>query len=128
MIALQSSFTMGIHNEIFHGPTRLLKSLISKTITAHKQFNMIRDGSYPSKFADFLRTQSQGNEIGINLKQTRVVHGNEQFPCSELCQKEPTPSDVGKLNWFVIPKKYAFLAFVKVWKTMAVAVGWMSLS
>jgi hypothetical protein len=90
---------------------------------------MIRDGSYPSKFADFLRTQSQGNEIGINHKQTRVVHGNEQFPCSELCQKEPTPSDglIG-LSFQRNMQSNTFLAFVKVWKTMVVAVGWMSLS
>jgi len=60
--------------------------------------NMIRDGSYPSKFSAFLRTQSQTNEIGISLKQTRVVHGDEQFSCSQLFQKELTPSDVGKLH------------------------------
>ncbi|XP_062171376.1 AP2/ERF and B3 domain-containing transcription factor At1g50680-like [Alnus glutinosa] len=73
--------------------------------------NMIRDGSYPSKFSAFLRTQSQTNEIGISLKQTRVVHGDEQFSCSQLFQKELTPSDVGKLNRLVIPKKYAVRYF-----------------
>jgi hypothetical protein len=36
--------------------------------------NMIRDGSYPSKFSAFLRTQlSQTNETRINLKQTRLM-------------------------------------------------------
>ncbi|KAF5447946.1 hypothetical protein F2P56_033456 [Juglans regia] len=75
--------------------------------------NMIRDGSYPSKFAAFLRTQSQNNEnIGICiLKQTRIVHGDGHFSCSQLFQKELTPSDVGKLNRLVIPKKYAVRYF-----------------
>ncbi|KAG6632585.1 hypothetical protein CIPAW_13G169700 [Carya illinoinensis] len=75
--------------------------------------NMIRDGSYPSKFAAFLRTQSQNNEnIGIcSLKQTRIVHGDGHFSCSQLFQKELTPSDVGKLNRLVIPKKYAVRHF-----------------
>lgn len=73
--------------------------------------NMIRDGSYPSKFAAFLRTQSQSNELGINLKQKRVVRGDGQFSCSQLFQKELTPSDVGKLNRLVIPKKYAVRYF-----------------
>ncbi|XP_040994391.1 AP2/ERF and B3 domain-containing transcription factor At1g51120-like [Juglans microcarpa x Juglans regia] len=74
--------------------------------------NMIRDGSYPSKFAAFLRTtQSQSNEIGISLKQTRIVHGDGQFSCSKLFLKELTPSDVGKLNRLVIPKKYAIRYF-----------------
>jgi RAV-like factor len=80
--------------------------------TTEAVLNMIRDGSYPSKFSAFLRTQlSQTNETGINLKQTRVMHGDEHFSCSQLFQKELTPSDVGKLNRLVIPKKYAVRYF-----------------
>ncbi|KAK7856222.1 ap2/erf and b3 domain-containing transcription factor, partial [Quercus suber] len=65
--------------------------------------NMIRDGSYPSKFAAFLRTQSQSKDMGFSLKQTKV-HGDGQFSCSQLFQKELTPSDVG-WNRFVKEKK-----------------------
>lgn len=81
--------------------------------TTEAVLNMIRDGSYPSKFSAFLRTQSQTNEtgIGISLKQTKVLHGDEQFSCTQLFQKELTPSDVGKLNRLVIPKKYAVRYF-----------------
>lgn len=79
--------------------------------------NMIRDGSYPSKFAAFLRTQSQSKDMGFSLKQTKV-HGDGQFSCSQLFQKELTPSDVGKLNRLVIPKKYAVRYFPYICESM----------
>ncbi|KAK7343224.1 hypothetical protein VNO77_11808 [Canavalia gladiata] len=71
--------------------------------------SMIRDGTYPSKFATFLRThQTQG--VGVNVKYISLK-GEEQFCCTQLFQKELTPSDVGKLNRFVIPKKHAITYF-----------------
>lgn len=75
--------------------------------------NMIRDGSYQLKLADFLRTQSQREEMGASLNQRRV-HGDEPFSCIQLFQKELTPSDVGKLNRLVIPKKFAIKYFPSI--------------
>lgn len=86
--------------------------------------NMIKDGSYQSKFEEFVRTRSQKEEvIEINstkshhhdhhhhLNQQIRVHGDAHFLCRQLFQKELTPSDVGKLNRLVIPKKYAVKYF-----------------
>ncbi|XP_059638124.1 AP2/ERF and B3 domain-containing transcription factor At1g50680-like [Cornus florida] len=73
-----------------------------------KILNMIKDGSYPSKFADFLTSEKAEKELHLNLAK---VHGNEGFSCKLLFQKELTPSDVGKLNRLVIPKKYAVKYF-----------------
>ncbi|KAJ0020661.1 hypothetical protein Pint_31280 [Pistacia integerrima] len=62
--------------------------------------NMIRDGTYQPKFADFLRIQSQREDQNYidggtaSLNQI-IVHGDEQFSCRQLFQKELTPSDVG---------------------------------
>ncbi|KAL6275237.1 hypothetical protein ACE6H2_018838 [Prunus campanulata] len=69
---------------------------------------MIRDGSYPSKFDSFIRSQkqSQTEEMGKGQNSLRV-HGDAKILCRQLFQKELTPSDVGKLNRLVIPKKYA---------------------
>lgn len=73
--------------------------------------NMIKDGSYPSKFADFvMRTQSKSKQIDISVNKVKV-HGDTQYMCKQLFQKELTPSDVGKLNRLVIPKKYAVKYF-----------------
>ncbi|KAL3818705.1 hypothetical protein ACJIZ3_004610 [Penstemon smallii] len=73
--------------------------------------NMIRDGSYPSKFTEFLRSQKGEIEIGLNLSS---IHGDGKFLCTLLFQKELTPSDVGKLNRLVIPKRYAVKHFPNV--------------
>ncbi|KAI8526069.1 hypothetical protein RHMOL_Rhmol13G0280100 [Rhododendron molle] len=70
--------------------------------------NMIRDGSYPSKFEEFLRSQKGESEIGVNLIK---VQGHGGVSCKLLFQKELTPSDVGKLNRLVVPKKYAVKFF-----------------
>ncbi|PSS26974.1 AP2/ERF and B3 domain-containing transcription factor [Actinidia chinensis var. chinensis] len=70
--------------------------------------NMIRDGSYTSKFADFLGSQKGEQELSVNLI---TVHGHGGFSFKLLFQKELTPSDVGKLNRLVVPKKYAVKYF-----------------
>ncbi|KAL3502174.1 hypothetical protein ACH5RR_036623 [Cinchona calisaya] len=67
--------------------------------------NMIRDGSYPSKFVDYLRAQPK---VEHNLA---IVTRNGGFFCKKLFHKELTPSDVGKLNRLVIPKKFAMMHF-----------------
>ncbi|XP_048323236.2 AP2/ERF and B3 domain-containing transcription factor At1g50680 isoform X2 [Ziziphus jujuba] len=77
--------------------------------SAEAVVNMIKDGSYQAKFADYLRTSTRtvDTEVGFNLTrvQTRGVI------CRHLFQKELTPSDVSKLNRLVIPKKYAIKYF-----------------
>ncbi|CAN8303039.1 unnamed protein product [Cochlearia groenlandica] len=79
--------------------------------TTEAVLNMIRDGSYQHKFKDFLRIRSQivANINIVGTKQVRVgeQESNKCFSCTQLFEKELTPSDVGKLNRLVIPKKYA---------------------
>ncbi|KAF8412451.1 hypothetical protein HHK36_000415 [Tetracentron sinense] len=68
--------------------------------------NMIKDGSYQTKFMDFIMNQSlsMGNKVSSQV--------NEQRPTrQQLFHKELTPSDVGKLNRLVIPKKHAVTYF-----------------
>ncbi|XP_010463359.1 PREDICTED: AP2/ERF and B3 domain-containing transcription factor At1g50680-like [Camelina sativa] len=78
--------------------------------------NMIRDGSYQQKFREFLKLRSQMvariNDGGS--KQVRGEADKESDKCfswTQQFQKELTPSDVGKLNRLVIPKKYAVKYF-----------------
>lgn len=71
--------------------------------------NMIKEGSYQSKFEDFLRTHSHIVEtVDLNLDRVQSKGG---LSCKQLFQKELTPSDVGSLNRLVIPKKYAVKYF-----------------
>ncbi|KAE9589309.1 putative transcription factor RAV family [Lupinus albus] len=80
--------------------------------------NMIKDGTYPSKFGTFLRTITQVDEEGggVNIKYEHIrMKGHEEnLSCTLLFQKELTPSDVGKLNRLVIPKKHAVTYFPNV--------------
>lgn len=80
--------------------------------------NMIKDNSYQSKFEEFVRTRSQSKEDFIekgnhdqHLNKKIKGHGDAQFLTRQLFQKELTPSDVGKLNRLVIPKKFAVKYF-----------------
>ncbi|ESQ30407.1 hypothetical protein EUTSA_v10012161mg [Eutrema salsugineum] len=70
--------------------------------------NMIRDGSYQQKFKEFLSQMATRINTG-GSKQSRgdKESDNKCFSCKQLFQKKLTPSDVGKLNRLVIPKKYA---------------------
>ncbi|XP_010461945.1 PREDICTED: AP2/ERF and B3 domain-containing transcription factor At1g51120-like [Camelina sativa] len=85
-----------------------------KPFTTEAVLNMIKDGSYQLKFRDFLKLRSQ-MVARINIggsKQAQGGGGADQesdkcFSSAELFQKELTPSDVGKLNRLVIPKKHA---------------------
>ncbi|KAF6148451.1 hypothetical protein GIB67_038806 [Kingdonia uniflora] len=76
--------------------------------------NMIKDGSYPSKFMDFIRTRSLNTENTAEINQGRGHVSNGGFLHQQLFQKELTPSDVGKLNRLVIPKKHATKYFPAV--------------
>ncbi|XP_010249446.1 PREDICTED: AP2/ERF and B3 domain-containing transcription factor At1g50680-like [Nelumbo nucifera] len=93
----------------------LLEPTFQELHTTESVLNMIKEGTYQSKFAEYVRTRSLGmdNEIGLNLVRGRV--NNERgFLRQQLFQKELTPSDVGKLNRLVIPKKYAVKYFPPV--------------
>ncbi|KAI5652643.1 hypothetical protein M9H77_29830 [Catharanthus roseus] len=70
--------------------------------------NMIKDGSYSSKFLDYLREVSKIGQDLVNPPK------NGAFFCRKLFHKELTPSDVGKLNRLVIPKKFAVMYFPRI--------------
>ncbi|XP_047970898.1 AP2/ERF and B3 domain-containing transcription factor At1g51120-like [Salvia hispanica] len=86
-------------------------------LTTDSVLNMIRDGSYSTKFSDFLASQKkQGDEklglgFQLGLGFDSASDGNGEFSSTLLFQKELTPSDVGKLNRLVIPKRYAVKYF-----------------
>ncbi|XP_050369383.1 AP2/ERF and B3 domain-containing transcription factor At1g50680-like [Argentina anserina] len=88
-------------------------------LTTEEVIKMIRDGSYPSKFSAFVRsqTQSQSEEVGKGTPNQIRLRGNGQVLCRQLFQKELTPSDVGKLNRLVIPKKFAVKYFPCICET-----------
>ncbi|OWM73336.1 hypothetical protein CDL15_Pgr001450 [Punica granatum] len=76
--------------------------------------SMIKNWSYPSKFVSYHRVRSEKNgrcrlgPAGPNpVVGIQAGEGGAGFLCRQLFQKELTPSDVGKLNRLVIPKKYA---------------------
>ncbi|XP_055826226.1 AP2/ERF and B3 domain-containing transcription factor At1g51120-like [Solanum dulcamara] len=74
---------------------------------------MIKEGSYASKFDEFLKEKFEDHFQSLKTLQT-VTEGNAEFLCKQLFQKELTPSDVGKLNRLVIPKKYATKYFPQI--------------
>ncbi|XP_042478729.1 AP2/ERF and B3 domain-containing transcription factor At1g51120-like [Macadamia integrifolia] len=80
--------------------------------TTESVLNMIKDGSYQSKFTEYLRTRSLKMENDTRLRGGTVQGGG--IVCQQLFQKELTPSDVGKLNRLVIPKKHAIKYFPQV--------------
>ncbi|XVF31292.1 hypothetical protein REPUB_Repub16aG0133400 [Reevesia pubescens] len=81
--------------------------------SAEAVLNMIRDGSYQYKFMDFLKARSRNAKVEIDLNSVGTC-SNKGVTCKQLFQKELTPSDVGKLNRLVIPKKYAVKYFPSV--------------
>lgn len=77
---------------------------------------MIKDGTYQSRFQDFLRNQTlfidNGEYLNKESEQLNLADNSEEkFSFKQLFQKELTPSDVGKLNRLVIPKKHAVRCF-----------------
>ncbi|CAJ1977803.1 unnamed protein product [Sphenostylis stenocarpa] len=79
--------------------------------SAETVVNMIRDGTYPSHFATFLSTRQTHQSVVARQVNLNGHRDKEQFCCTQLFQKELTPSDVGKLNRLVIPKKHAVTYF-----------------
>ena len=101
--------------------------------TADAVLAMIKDGSYQSKFEHFIRVRSmaswskqvvavddqispstRGGPSALDFGKIRVwAADSSQLATTRklLFQKELTPSDVGKLNRLVIPKKYAVKYF-----------------
>ncbi|KAG9445926.1 hypothetical protein H6P81_012054 [Aristolochia fimbriata] len=75
---------------------------------------MIKEGSYEAKFAEYLRTQNPKTGPAPVPAGAGAATG---VLCQELFQKELTPSDVGKLNRLVIPKKHAVKFFPPVSET-----------
>ncbi|KAK9120120.1 hypothetical protein Scep_018213 [Stephania cephalantha] len=82
--------------------------------TTDEILNMIKDGSYQAKFMDFVRTQSVTIESQVENGPAKGSVREGGFSCHQLFRKELTPSDVGKLNRLVIPKKHAMNYFPKV--------------
>ncbi|CAH8305824.1 unnamed protein product [Eruca vesicaria subsp. sativa] len=75
--------------------------------TTEAVLNMIRDGSYQHKFIDHVMSRSRMANFNIMGSKQSQQEPNKCFSCTQLFHKELTPSDVGKLNRLVIPKKYA---------------------
>ncbi|XP_021735658.1 AP2/ERF and B3 domain-containing transcription factor At1g50680-like [Chenopodium quinoa] len=72
--------------------------------------NMIKDGSYQTKFGEYLSSISQVSNVQTSNNHNSM-NKQEGYYCQELFRKELTPSDVGKLNRLVIPKRYAIKYF-----------------
>ncbi|XP_022742492.1 AP2/ERF and B3 domain-containing transcription factor At1g50680-like [Durio zibethinus] len=81
--------------------------------SAEAVLSMIRDGSYKYKFMDYLKARSRSAKVEIDLNSVGT-YSHKGLTCKQLFQKELTPSDVGKLNRLVIPKKYAVKHFPPV--------------
>ncbi|KAJ4840970.1 hypothetical protein Tsubulata_018165 [Turnera subulata] len=78
--------------------------------TTEAVLRMIKEGSYPSKFADFISICSERVDTELSLEVVKS-HNNRGPMRKLLFEKELTPSDVGKLNRLVIPKKFAVKFF-----------------
>ncbi|XP_015583972.2 AP2/ERF and B3 domain-containing transcription factor At1g50680 isoform X3 [Ricinus communis] len=83
---------------------------------------MIKDGTYQSKLAYFSSTSSQSVETELSIKLTKTQR-NRSLMCKELFQKELTPSDVGKLNRLVIPKRFAIKFFSHISESVEQNIG-----
>ncbi|KAI3698549.1 hypothetical protein L2E82_42182 [Cichorium intybus] len=70
---------------------------------------LIKDGTYQAKFDEFWKVEKENDKTNLSPEK-----GSFGFSCRLLFQKELTPSDVGKLNRLVIPKKYAVRYFPHV--------------
>lgn len=90
--------------------------------SAEAILTMIKDGSYHSKFHHFVRSQSTTTTATTTMAKEVIISSDpisdyaragsdHHFATKLLFQKELTPSDVGKLNRLVIPKKFAVKYF-----------------
>lgn len=77
--------------------------------------DMIRDGTYEPKLLEFVCTIHSPNSGGNGAAALPVAPvAVDGVLFKEMFQKELTPSDVGKLNRLVIPKKHAMRFFPPV--------------
>ncbi|XP_020585973.1 AP2/ERF and B3 domain-containing transcription factor At1g51120-like [Phalaenopsis equestris] len=83
-----------------------------KLFSTETILNMIRDGSYESRLIEFIRTNHASSSNGSGSDAPTMIDNGITF--TEMFQKELTPSDVGKLNRLVIPKKHATRYFPPV--------------
>ncbi|CAI9099161.1 OLC1v1035942C1 [Oldenlandia corymbosa var. corymbosa] len=74
---------------------------------------MIKDGSYPAKFAEYLRKNSKTLQL-VRISGGLTSPDDLGLVSKLLFQKELTPSDVGKLNRLVIPKRFAMMHFPQI--------------
>ena len=81
--------------------------------TVDQVLNMIKNGSYQTKFGEFLASKSMA-QVGCSQTDPNDKSKQEGYLSQELFRKELTPSDVGKLNRLVIPKRYALEYFPKI--------------
>lgn len=77
--------------------------------------NMIKNGTYQARFADYLRTCPKREETNAGVNFSRFQTKGVFF--KQLFHKELTPSDVSKLNRLVIPRKYAVEYFPCIYET-----------
>ncbi|XP_039125248.1 AP2/ERF and B3 domain-containing transcription factor At1g51120-like [Dioscorea cayenensis subsp. rotundata] len=86
-----------------------LEPHFQELFTTEAVLAMIRDGSYENRFSEFLHFMRNSK-----LKSKTMLGGSfgkDGVKCVELFDKELTPSDVGKLNRLVVPKKHAVQYF-----------------
>lgn len=62
-----------------------------------------KDRTYQAKFDEFWTIEKENEQDNLLSPDQKGSFG---FSCRVLFQMELTPSDVGKLNRLVIPKKY----------------------
>ncbi|KAI3925497.1 hypothetical protein MKX01_022006 [Papaver californicum] len=89
-----------------------------KLFTLDQVLSMVRDGSYQTKLSGFISSCSlklDTEPAGLSLSLGSSKDG-AAVSYQQLFQKELTPSDVGKLNRLVIPKKLAERYFPEVSK------------
>uniref|UniRef100_A0A7N0SZK1 Uncharacterized protein n=1 Tax=Kalanchoe fedtschenkoi TaxID=63787 RepID=A0A7N0SZK1_KALFE len=113
------------HRNFPWSPVSMQEPFFQKSFTTEAVLSMIKDGSYSAKLSDFLSQRQQRGEqtedddinadgsLNNNSETIITVRSDqmEKFTCRKLFSKGLTPSDVGKLNRLVIPKKFAVKFF-----------------
>ncbi|KAI3808143.1 hypothetical protein L1987_24103 [Smallanthus sonchifolius] len=89
----------------------LLEASFQSHCSIETVVGMIKDGSYQAKFEAY-QMQKKDKESDNNI--LSVGKGSFGFSRRVVFGKELTPSDVGKLNRLVIPKRYAVEHFPRV--------------
>ncbi|KAI3956808.1 hypothetical protein MKW92_035091 [Papaver armeniacum] len=101
-------------------PQTSLEPDFQKLFKGHEVLTMLRDGLYQTKFNEFVNSRSLNQDKqpdGLSLSLSTTGSANDAaVSYQQLFQKELTPSDVGKLNRLVIPKRFAEKYFPEVSK------------